>query len=79
MKYMHKTGNYLNTTTYDNQMFESKTWGIGTYELKLGFWEKTISLSYNNSGYTAHIKKSFMGKPRIMLSLDYNFYFEKID
>ena len=69
---------------YDDFTFESRTWGKGTYTYDSGFWQSEICLRYDAYGggkasYNSYVKKSTFGKIRILLSMDYDFYFEKIE
>ena len=68
---------------YDNNRFESQTWGKGTYELKHSLVGTKIDLiykyEYGNAGYEMNIYRTFLGIPRIDLDRDLEYYFEKVD
>jgi hypothetical protein len=65
---------------YENGKFESNAWGKGTYKIEN---RKRISFTYDyefgKAGYNTNISKSTLGKIRIILNQDLNFYYEKID
>lgn len=68
---------------YNNNRFESQTWGNGTYKLKHSLKGTTIHLTYKyefgNAGYEMNINRTLFGKPRINLNSDLEYYFEKVD
>ena len=68
---------------FDNGIFQSKTWGNGTYTILRSLMETKIKLSYTYSlgeaGFSTQIEKSILGETRIWLSHDLGFYFKKID
>jgi hypothetical protein len=68
---------------YNNNRFESQTWGNGKYELKHSLNGTKINLTYEyefgNAGYEMKICRTFFGEPRINLNTDLEYYFKKIN
>ncbi|MDQ6469324.1 hypothetical protein RB619_01625 [Flavobacterium sp. LHD-80] len=68
---------------YNDNRFESQTWGNGKYKLDHSLKGTEIELTYKyefgSAGYGMNISRSFFGKPRISISSDLEYYFEKVD
>ncbi|MGB0850289.1 MAG: hypothetical protein ACPGTP_03515 [Bacteroidia bacterium] len=68
---------------FDNGTFKSRTWGDGTYVFDDTFFESKIELTYSepmgNAGYQMIVIKSLLGNIKLLLNLDLNFYFEKVE
>ena len=68
---------------YSNNRFESQTWGNGKYKLKHSLTGTKIRITYKyefgNAGYEMNTYRTFLGKPRIDLDSDLEYYFEKVD
>lgn len=67
----------------ENDTFQSKTWGNGTYKISKSLMRTKIDLTYTYSmgkaGYSTQIEKSLFGKIKIWLDYDLCFYFKKVD
>jgi len=66
----------------NDNTFDSKTWGTGTYKVNPSIFGTSIDLTYNyemgKAGYEMSVTSPLFGQERIWLDHDLNFYFEKI-
>jgi hypothetical protein len=63
-------------TLNDNGSFESNAWGKGTYKLSGSKLILNYGVAYNQFTF---YRPLFLGKPRISVVRDLNYYFKKID
>lgn len=64
---------------FDNNKFTSPFWGNGTYQIIYGLYGTEIKLSYalGKSYFRGRLTRLWLGKPKIILDQDLNYYFEK--
>jgi hypothetical protein len=66
---------------YEDGHFESGFYGEGTYEISSSLGGTAIDLKYQHgkAGVSMHIERRNWGKPKIMVNIDLDEYYEKID
>lgn len=68
---------------FDNNKFTSHFWGSGTYRIIHGFGGTKIELMYQDefgrADFTRSLTRLWFGKPKFLLDVDFNHYFEKSD
>lgn len=70
-------------TLYKDNQFVSNYWGKGSYNIFHTVKGTEIELTYNykfgKAGYRTFIKRLDLGKPKIILNIDRNHYYEKLE
>ncbi|MDB4920879.1 hypothetical protein [Mucilaginibacter sp.] len=70
-------------TLLKNNQFFSNYWGIGSYEIFYTLGGTEIELTYNyrygKAGYRTSIKRINFGMPKIILDIDRDHYYEKLE
>ena len=65
-------------TLKENGSFESDTWGKGTYKLSGSTLNLNYTYEFGKAEFETNIYRPlFVGNPRIRISEDLNYYFEK--
>ena len=68
---------------FKNNQFVSNYWGKGSYNIRYTVRGTEIELIYNyrfgKAGYRTSIKRLDFGTPKIILDIDRNHYYEKLE
>lgn len=65
---------------FENNTFKSNYWGEGTYKLKWNFRGTKLEILYNHGRAISrfNVKREwFFGKPKLIVSSDLNYHYEK--